>query len=352
MVKPIRRTNSDLAMASSRLSRFGAVALLLSGFLAATTTVAQAQTQTGNGYTAYRIGSATDVTRTTSTGAVLMGGGADVDAAFVWMIGKSGGGNFVVLRSSGTDGYNSYINGLGTVTSVETLVVTSRTGANDAYVADKVRNAEAVFIAGGDQASYWNNWKGTALSSALQSAIDRGIPIGGTSAGMAVLGEFVYTALNASVTATAALRNPYVRDVTLGRDFLNVPNLDGIITDTHFYARDRMGRPITFLARLVKDGWIGTAYGIAADEGTAALIDGNGTATIVGSQYVYFFKTPGMPQTCVSGTRLTYRDVNVYRCAGSAGQTFDLNTWTGSGGLSYRVSAVNGALSSSKGSVY
>jgi cyanophycinase len=315
-------------------------------------TVAKAQTQSGNGYTAYRVGSATDVVRTTSTGAALMGGGPDVDAAFTWMIGKSGGGNFVVLRSSGTDAYNPYIQSLGSVASVETLIVTSRAGANDAYVAEKVRNAEAVFIAGGDQATYWNNWKGTALSSALQSAIDRGIPVGGTSAGMAVLGEFVYTALNNSVTPTEALRNPYNSNITLGTGFLNVPNLDGIITDTHFYARDRMGRPITFLARLVKDGWIGTAYGIASDEGTAALIDGNGTATIVGSEYVYFFRTPGQPQTCVAGSRLTYRDVNVYRCAGSAGQTFNLNTWTGSGGLSYRVSAVSGSLSSSKGSIY
>lgn len=32
---------------------------------------------------------------------------------------------------------------------------------------------------------------------------------------------------------------------------------------------------------------------IASDEGMAALIDGNGTATIVGNEYVYFFKTPG-----------------------------------------------------------
>lgn len=42
-----------------------------------------------------------------------MGGGTDVDAAFKWMIERSGGGNFVVIRTAGTDAYNPYIYNLG-----------------------------------------------------------------------------------------------------------------------------------------------------------------------------------------------------------------------------------------------
>jgi len=42
-------------------------------------------------------------------GLVLMGGGTDVDAAFKWMVAKAQGGDFVVLRSTGTDAYNEYI---------------------------------------------------------------------------------------------------------------------------------------------------------------------------------------------------------------------------------------------------
>ena len=259
MVKPVLSTNSDLPVSASRRVRFGAVALLLTVLFLGLMAGANAQTASGSGYTAFRIGSATDVTRTTSTGAVLMGGGADVDDAFRWMISKSGGGNFVVLRSTGTDAYNSYINGLDTVSSVETIVVTSRTGANAAYVADKVRNAEAVFITGGNQADYWNFWKGTALSTALQSAVNRGIPVGGTSAGMAVMGQYVYTALNNSVTPAEALRNPYNSFITLGTDFVSLPNMQKIIAEPHFFPRDRMGRMMAFLARLVKDNFTAPA---------------------------------------------------------------------------------------------
>ena len=352
MEKPIGQANSDAPLSARRLIHFGAMALLLTVLISVATTAARAQTRTGSGYSAYLVGSATNVTRTTTGGVVLMGGGTDVDDAFRWMISKSGGGNFVVLRSTGTDAYNSYVQSLGTVASVETLVVTSRTGANDTYVADKVRNAEAVFIAGGNQADYWNFWKDTALSSALQSAINRGIPVGGTSAGMAVMGQFVYTALNNSVTPAEALANPYNSYMTFGTGFISAPNMNAIITEPHFYARDRMGRVISFLARMVKDAYASTAYGVAVDEGTAVLVDANGSATIKGADYAYFFKTPGQPQTCQSGSKLTYRDVNVYRITGS--NTFNFNTWTGSGGISYKVSAVSGVLSSTRsgGSVY
>jgi hypothetical protein len=35
-----------------------------------------------------------------------MGGGTDVDAAFQWMCQRSGGGDFLVIRATGTDAYN------------------------------------------------------------------------------------------------------------------------------------------------------------------------------------------------------------------------------------------------------
>src|SRR4051812_44737652 len=55
------------------------------------------------------IGDTSDVTAKTKYGIVLMGGGKDVDAAFKWMIEKSGGGNVVIIRASGTNAYNPYV---------------------------------------------------------------------------------------------------------------------------------------------------------------------------------------------------------------------------------------------------
>jgi cyanophycinase len=302
-------------------------------------------------YQYFAVGNQNDVVKTTTAGTVLMGGGTDVDAAFQWMISKSGGGDFVVIRATGTDAYNPYIYGLGTVDSVETLIIPSRAGAADPFVVAKIRNAEALWIAGGDQSDYINFWKGTPVADAINYVANtKHAPVGGTSAGLAVLGQFIYTGASGSVTSSQALANPYHRYVTLDRDFVQIANLGGVITDSHFVTRDRFGRSVAFLARIIKDGWASSAHGIGIDEATAILIESNGAGTRVGSGAAYFISSAGVPQTCVSGSPLTYTGLAVYKVSGAA--TFNLATWAGSGGTAYSVSATTGAMSSSNGSIY
>jgi cyanophycinase len=275
----------------------------------------------------------------------LMGGGQDQDAAFRWMC-DSAGGNFVVLRASGTDAYNSYIRNLcPSLSSVETLIVTSREQAGQPSVAEKIRAAAAVFIAGGSQDNYVNFWRGTPVEDAINSAIRKGVPVGGTSAGLAVLGEYSFAALKDTVKSSEALANPFDEKVTITRDFLHVPLLDGKITDSHFVARDRMGRLVAFLARITRDGRTPAPFGIGIDEKTAVLVEADGSARVTGVGAAYFLRTPGLPEKCVPSARLTYRDVSVYRLTAAAG-TFNLKSWTGSGGLEYKLSAENGVLKS------
>jgi cyanophycinase len=303
------------------------------------------------GYTYFVVGSSNDVVKTTTAGTVLMGGGTDVDAAFQWMIGKSGGGDFVVIRATGTDAYNPYIYGLGTVDSVETLIITTRTGAADPFVVNKIRNAEAVWIAGGDQSDYINLWKGTPVADAINYVANtKHAPVGGTSAGLAVLGQFIYAAQTGSVTSSQALADPFHRYISLDRDFVQIANLTGVITDSHFVTRDRLGRLVAFIARILKNGWASDVKGVGIDEATAMLVNPDGSATRVGSGAVYFLRSPGPAQVCVSGTPLTYQNVAVYKVSGAA--TFNFATWSGAGGSAYTVSANTGALSSSNGSIY
>jgi cyanophycinase len=303
------------------------------------------------GYKSYMTGNAANVSTPTSFGICMMGGGTDVDAAIQWMISKSGGGDFVVIRCTGADGYNDYIySQLGGVDSVQTLVLSKKDSSNS-YVNTQIRNAEALFIAGGDQSDYWNNWKGTAIEDSIHALVAKGVPIGGTSAGHAVLGYFVYAALTrTSVTSSEALANPYDSDITLGQDFLRLPKLEQVITDSHFVTRDRMGRLVTFLARILQDSWTNQAYGIGVDEMTAVCMEASGACTIKGSGAAYFLRTPGMPQYCVSGQPLTFTGIPTYKVAGAG--TFNIATWTGSGGTAYTLSANAGALSSSNGKIY
>jgi cyanophycinase len=284
---------------------------------------------------------------------VLMGGGPDVDDAFKWMIKKAGGGNFVIIRSRGTDAYNPYVYAMGGVTSVETITIPSREAASDPFVIARIQGAEALFIAGGDQSDYVKFWKGTPVQTAIEALASKNIPIGGTSAGLSVMSKFVFSALNGTITSAAALANPYDKEVTLERDFLTLPDMGGLIVDPHMDARDRMGRLITFMARIVNDGWTGSVHGLGVDVETALLVEG-GNATRVGAGSAYFLRTVGLPEVCKPKTPLTYRNITTQRLSGGA--SFDMRNWASyeGGTVSYSISAIKGVLTSSQpgGSVY
>jgi cyanophycinase len=334
------------------LTRLAAVALLAWGLSAGTPDLRAAPT-----YEHYLVGNPADALRAPTGGLLLMGGGTDVDASFTWLIDRADGGDVLVLRASGTDAYNPYILGLGPADSVETIVLKNRRASAEAFVLGRVRAAEAIFFAGGDQADYVDRIKGTLLEDEVHAAVARGVPIGGTSAGLAILGEFLFSAARGTVTSADALADPYARRVALDRDFLVMPRLGNVITDSHFVERDRMGRFITFLARLAADGWTTAARGIAIDRETAVLVDAGGSATVVANPghatpFAYFAAGPGAPEVAAPKIPLTYNGVGIYRVA--PGGTFDLDRWRGTGGVSYTVSAIAGVLSSTQagGAIY
>ena len=284
------------------------------------------------------VGDASDVKTNTTGGACLMGGSTDVDEAFIWMINKSGGGDFVVIRADNSTGYNSYIYNLipGRVNSVETIVIAKSTDAKSDVIAQKIKNAEALFIAGGDQKNYVTIWKNTPVEDAINYLVNiKKIPVGGTSAGCAILGSSYFAALAGTVTSAEAMANPYSPLVTLEHDdFLNLPYLQNTITDQHFSQRDREGRLITFMARMVKD-FGKNPRGIAVDEQTAVCIDENGIAKVFGLNNAFFLqKTNEGPEECTPGVPLTWNKnqqaINVYRIAGSAegNGSFDLTNYT------------------------
>src|SRR3954449_5376732 len=153
------------------------------------------------------------------------GGGTDVDAALQWIIDQVRGCtscstkiDVVILRSSGSNGYNDYIYAMNGVDSVETLVITKAADANTAAVETTVKNAEVVFFAGGDQCDYVTLFKGTKVETAVESVYARGGGVGGTSAGTAIQGDFTYDACAGSVTSAQALANPYHRYITFTYD--------------------------------------------------------------------------------------------------------------------------------------
>lgn len=305
-----------------------AAGLLLT--FAALAAPSQTATPTQAGY--YRVGAATAVKVHPSPGYALMGGGTDLDEAFRWLCNRADGGDFVVLRASGDDAYNAYINGLCKLNSVATVVIPGREAAGEAKVAETIRGASAIFIAGGDQSKYTRYWRGTPGETALRDAVKRGIPIGGTSAGLAVLGEFIYSAEgdrpdDADLTSAAAMADPFYRQVVVSPDLLGIPILRGVITDSHFDTRKRIGRLMVLMARILQSGQAAQIHGIGVAEKTALLVESNGHAQVVGEGGVQFFEMSKKALSCRPGEPLQVENVQAREVL--SGESFNLRTWQG-----------------------
>jgi cyanophycinase len=340
-------------MLSSHTIHSGTIARasMLAGFL-----LLASHAGAADDYQYYLTGNPENVERTTQGLIVAQGGGDDVDENYIQMGLKGGGGDFVVLRASGEDDYNDYIFELCQCDSVETLVFNNREAASDPFVINTIRNAEAIFIAGGDQSNYVKFWQDTPVQDAINFVVAKPAPIGGTSAGMAVLGEFVYSAMTESVTTESGLGDPFNADLTLAQDFLKMPFMNNIITDQHLQERNRIGRTIAFMARLENDGWTEQSRAIAADRETAVHVDpATGIAHVFATAdhetpYAYFMRSSGKPEHCAPGEPLTFRNIETYRIG--PGGSFDIGKWIGEGGISYTLGAEDGKLVSSRESAY
>lgn len=286
-----------------------------------------------NHYTSYFSGNPQNAERPCQGGAVLMGGGTDVDEAFRFLIERGGGGDVLILRASGADGYNDYLMDLARPNSVESVVFKDREASFAPEIAAKIDGAEAIFLAGGDQAKYCNYWKETPVQEALQRAVLRGVPIGGTSAGLAVLGERIFSAQQGGLDPEEVLQNPCDARVTIEDRLINLPFMDGILTDTHFSERQRLGRLAGFLAHES-----GEMRGLGVDEATALLVTPDGQARVVGQNSAYFVTAQGPAEVMQEGRPLTYKNLSLLRRG--PGETINLKQWQGS----QRLDVVEGVV--------
>lgn len=344
----------SLAFAACR-QRSRAVAPAPTGAPVATTVPSRVDSLSG--LTTFVSGSAVDVQTRPLGGVLLAGGGTDSRDGMRWLLAQGGVGahgafgDIVVLRASGADGYHNMLMALG-ANSVTSFVITSVDAANQDVVRRAISKAEVVFIAGGDQSRYVRNWTGTALQNAVNARVAEGYPIGGTSAGLAVLSSFVYAAFNVSSTSAKVLASPYDSSVTITAALFRVPLLANLITDSHFVVRDRMGRLVTFLARLQQDGQAVAPRGIGIDEKSAVGVATSGTATVFGAGNGAYLLgvTSQATRICAANTPLTLTPVTTVRVP--VGQQFNVPSWTSSSSQAYSISAKSGVLTSSSGSAY
>lgn len=321
-------------------------------------------------FTSFFVGNSNDMVTSPQGGVCLMGGSTEDDEAMKWFLNRANGGDVVVLRASGSDGYNNYFySELGvTINSVETIRFNNVQASTDPYVLDKIKKAEAIWIAGGDQWNYVSYWRNSPIDSLINRGIvERNLVIGGTSAGMAVLGSHYFTAQNGTITSALAMQNPFSNNLTIDNaPFFKVPFMNGVITDTHYDNPDRRGRHTAFIARFLFD-YGQQVRGIACDEYTAVCIDQQGEARVFGTypdydDNAYFIQinceldninpenlAPNQPITWNRGGEA----LKVYAVKGTSNgaNSFNLNTWSsGVGGTWQHWSIDQGTFSQVNGS--
>lgn len=223
-----------------------------------------------------------------SGGLLLMGGGDRNFDAMRWFISKAGHGHIVVLRASyaGEIGKEFYKE-IGGVKSVETFVFSGRGSSSDKKVLKALAHADGIFIAGGDQARYVRYWKNTPIAAALTAHVAAGKPIAGTSAGLAMLGEALYGAMDdGSIKSPEALADPFGPANTIETGFLDIALLKGVVTDTHFKERERLGRLFAFVAKAQagRPADAPTMIGLGVDESAAVAVEADGIARVYATE--------------------------------------------------------------------
>ena len=110
---------------------------------------------------------------------ILLIGGAEGNKsgeheATQWFLARAKGGKYLVLRVGGIGSQADWIcqHYWDWIYSAAELSIDSREAANNPEVIEYIREADALFIAGGDQNKYQEYWEGTEVESALNYLIN------------------------------------------------------------------------------------------------------------------------------------------------------------------------------------
>ncbi|HJQ33827.1 MAG TPA: cyanophycinase [Pyrinomonadaceae bacterium] len=196
------------------------------------------------------------------------------------------------------------------VDDVKSVDVSARADALKPESLEAVEHATGLFFTGGDQLHITSLLGGTEMQALMHRRYEKGLVIGGTSAGAAMMG-------NSMILGGGGEENPKVGAVEIG------PGMDlliGAVIDTHFSQRGRHGRLLTAVAHYPQD------LGLGIDEKTAMVVHRN-EFEVIGEGAVVVIDAGAMTYTSLpyteKGDGLSLYDVRVHVL--SAGARFDLS---------------------------
>ncbi len=206
------------------------------------------------------------------------------------------------------DAYLPVFNELG-VGRVDVLDIRTRADACSQEGMDRLRDAAVVFFTGGQQQRIGSQLGGTPLFERLQTLHASGTVVAGTSAGAAAMPS---TMLIAGAGAEAPDTAAVAMAPGLGL-------IQGVVVDSHFSQRGRVGRLMAAVAQNPAN------LGVGIDEDTAVVVDRQRTFRVVGSGAVYLVDGQGISYNSLAQrnarTKLTVHDIRLHVLR--HGDTFD-----------------------------
>jgi cyanophycinase len=194
---------------------------------------------------------------------------------------------------------------------VEALPFERRGDTNRDDWLDVLDNATGVFLTGGNQLRISTILGGTAVAKKIRSLNARGVTVGGTSAGAAILSEHMIAFGDGGSTPRAGL-------VSLAPGF---GMTNRVIIDQHFRQRDRLGRLLAALA------YNPFAVGLGLDEDTAGSIDPDDVIHVVGTGAITIVDASQLEHssmgTARTGEPVCFTGVRLHVL--TAGSTYDLH---------------------------
>jgi len=264
---------------------------------------------------------------------LIIGGGSESDAPeawstepYSWAVEQSLNKRVAIISYSSASNWlpEYFVQHCGAI-SAKNFVISSNSVANSDDTYDSLMSYDVIFLKGGDQWNYYNTYKETRTQQAIEDKYTEGGVICGTSAGLAVMSEVVFTAKHGSVYPDECIENPNNQYVTLEDDFLNL--FENYIFDSHFMDRGRGGRIMGFMANwmLNHDELIS---GIGVDENTCMAIN-NETATVYGTGAVSIYTPVSANPYSLDGDMLIIDSLKVTQLLHHC--TFNFNTGVISG---------------------
>ncbi|HEX8282430.1 MAG TPA: cyanophycinase [Pyrinomonadaceae bacterium] len=178
--------------------------------------------------------------------------------------------------------YKNVFRRLG-VDDTEVVDVSAREDASAPGALEQIRRATALYFTGGDQLHITSLMGGTEMQKLIHERHEKGLVIGGTSAGAAMMS-------NSMIIGGGGEENPRVEAVRIG------PGMDllvGAMIDTHFSQRGRHGRLLTAVAHYPQD------LGLGIDENTALVVNktefeviGAGAVTVIDAGAMSYTNLP------------------------------------------------------------